>query len=188
MQWLAKIWHKYLLGAQQPWAIEKHDASGSLMILDYNHAYLKDIRSRLPDEMISSMSNQQVIQLWIDRYNHEHVEPKLEVVHAGIDEHGQIKMKLDWNHMFIKLLKRQGVPGETEEEMVENYLMMVTRDQREDAIAEDMVDALPGGAPDEADIDTVLDTMDPAMVRRLEKTIRRRAQSRGAARTRALDQ
>jgi hypothetical protein len=189
MQWLKAIWHKYLFGAQQPWAVERKDDVGSLQILDYNHAYVKDLRSRLPEELVQTANDAEVIQLWVDRYNHERVEPRLEVIHSGIDQEGRIRMKLDWNHTFIRLLQERGIPGETEEEMVENYLSMMTRQSQMDAIMGEMNDGQPQPPePSEEDIEGVLNTMDPETLRRLERTIRRRAQTRGTTRKRNIDQ
>lgn len=189
MQWLKAFWHKYLFGTQQPWAVERKDETGALSIPNYNHAYVRDLRARLPEELTQTATNAEVIQLWIDRYNHERVEPRLEVVHAGVDQDGRIRMKLDWNQTFIRMLQERGIQGESDEEMVETYLSMVTRNnQYEDDGLGEMANEQPQSTePSEDDIEGILNTMDPDTLRKLERSVRRRAQTRGSSRKRSLD-
>jgi len=177
MSWLTLFWHKYV-GVKEPWAVEVKDSHGQLSIKDCNAAYVRDLRARLPEELTSAATNDEVIKLWTDRYNHEKIEPKLEVVHSGILPDGRIKMQLEWNDAFIRQLQERGIQGETEEKMVENYLAAMTR-----KVDADMYDDEEGAdrpaapmLPDEHDIERELQNMDPEVVRRLERTIRRRSQ------------
>jgi hypothetical protein len=134
MKQLKAIWFKYFF-TKTPWAAERK-VDGMLVIDDYNQAYPAYLRTILPQDLTSGLTDDDVIGLWVDRYNREHAEPRLEVVHAGIDSSGKIKMKLDWNNAFIQQLYAQGIEGDTEEEMVEQYLTMVTHQRHyEDLIA-----------------------------------------------------
>ena len=177
---LSKEIERLLLEREQelhPKATEAKAADGTLSITDWNHAYVKDLRSRFPQELTIDKTDAEVVQLFVDRYNHEHVEPKLEVLHSGIDPDGRIKMKLDWNEAFINLLRERGVKGDTDEKMIENYLAMMTRKVDAELFDEDEGDVPPPGAlPGEREIERELENMDPEVVRRLEKTLRRRAQ------------
>jgi hypothetical protein len=66
---------------------------------------------------------------------------------------------------------------------------MMTRQSQMDAIMGEMNDGQPQPPePSEEDIEGVLNTMDPETLRRLERTIRRRAQTRGTTRKRNIDQ
>jgi len=171
----------------EPHVIELKDADGKLRVSSWNHAYVRDLRTRLPPELTASATDTEVVQLWVDRYNHEHEDPKLNVLHAGIESDGRIKMKLDWNDAFIRLLQERGIQGETEEKMIENYLAMMTRKVDAELFDEEEGEAAPRPViPDEHDIERELQDMDPEVVRRLEKAIRRRAQLK-TPRKRRLD-
>lgn len=165
-----------LKNLDEPKASETKDAEGRLSVTGYNSAYVRDLRNRLPTELTSSKTDAEVVQLWVDRYNHEHVVPKLEVLHSGIEPDGRIKMKLEWNDAFIRLLQERGITGDTEEKMIENYLAMMTRKVDAELFDEEEGPKAAPPLPDEHDIERELENMDPEVVRRLEKTLRRRAQ------------
>lgn len=176
-----KVIDERLKALEEPKATETKLPDGTLEVTGWNHAYVRDLRTRLPSDLTESKTDSEVVQLWVDRYNHEHVEPKLEVLHSGIEADGRIKMKLEWNSAFIRQLQERGIAGDTEEKMVENYLAMMTR--KVDADVFDEAEGEPGapsGArlPEEHEIERELENMDPEMVRRMEKVIRRRSQKR----------
>jgi hypothetical protein len=185
-----------LKNLEEPRATETKQPDGTLEVTGWNHAYVRDLRTRLPSDLTNGKTDSEVVQLWVDRYNHEHVEPKLEVLHSGIEADGRIKMKLEWNTAFVRLLQERGIAGDTEEKMVENYLAMMTRKVDADLYEEGEGEALTPNPrlPEEHEIERELEGMDPEVVRRMEKVIRRRAQKRPLtraelkpARNRSLD-
>lgn len=160
----------------EPKATETKDENGTLTVTQWNHAYAEAKRTSMPPELTVGKTDDEIVQLWVDRYNHEHVEPKLEVVHSGIDKMGRIKMKLEWNDAFIRLLQEQGIVGDTEEKMIENYLALMTRKVDAELFDEEEGPKASRELPNESDIERELENMDPEVVKRLEKTLRRRAQ------------
>lgn len=56
-------------------------------------------------------------------YKKESKEPWVNITGETYDPStGQMKMSLDWNESFIKLLRKQGLMGENEDELVEQWL------------------------------------------------------------------
>ena len=109
---------------------------GQLKAKAFNKAFILEQRARF-DTLATGMTDQQVLDLYLGRENLEREEPKLEILHFGIDEAGQLKIKLDWNHAFIRHLKLHGITGETEDEAIENYLARLTR-KVDDELNEDV--------------------------------------------------
>lgn len=60
------------------------------------------------------------------RYNSN--EPFVEVISSHFDEEQGIQLRLDWNPAFIKYLKKHGVPGHNEDEIVACWLRGLGRD------------------------------------------------------------
>jgi hypothetical protein len=172
MRWLKAFWYKFLLGAKQPWADTVLDEAGQLQVRDYNHAFVTDLLTKLPEDSTRMLTSKGVVNLWVARYNHEHTEPKLEVLHSGIEADGRIRMKLDWNDAFIKMLAERGIFGETEEEAVQNYLMQVGRVVNADEHA--LVEAAPTFEPTEDEIARELSSMSPTMAAKLERALSKR--------------
>lgn len=169
------FWHKYSFGSKQPWSIEKKAEDGSLSILDYNYAFLKDIKSRLPEELILSASDKEVIDIWVARYNYDHVDPKLEVIHAGIDASGKIKMQFEWNTNFIRQCRENGIQGETEDDVIGNYLSMLTRDNHYHSDKHEDQSLV----NEEAEIEKIVQSMKPETIAALERNIIKHQQTRG---------
>lgn len=119
-----------LLRSNQPKAKLKY-VDGKLAIKSYNSAFVEKQRATLGD-LTFGKSDEEVIQLYLQRENLVLEEPKLTVEHMGIDEDGRIQMKLDWNQAFIKLLAKNGIVSENEEEAVQAYLLKLTMDVAED--------------------------------------------------------
>jgi hypothetical protein len=104
---------------------------GKLVVKSHNKAWIDKLRWDLGD-LTFGKSDDEVVKLYVDRENLEHEEPRLTVDHMGIDENGKIKMKLDWNQAFIKLLRdKAGIVAESEEEAVQAYMLRLTMDVAE---------------------------------------------------------
>jgi hypothetical protein len=186
MSWFTKFWHK-TFATKTPWAEEVMGADGQLTVLDHNPAYAAQLRGRLPEDIVTtSMTDSEVVKLWVERRNHEMQEPKLEVVHSDITPDGKVKLKLEWNDAFIRLLQNRGFQGESEDDLVQNYLHQVTKTADARMFNEETGD-MPLAPPAEGDdIEAILDNTPPETLKALEKSIRRRAAQRGT-KTRTLD-
>jgi len=129
---LSNLWHKYLWGKAKPWADFQYDAQTSkLVIKNYNEAFVQKLRNDL-GTVAEGKPDEKVVQLYGDRETLEHEEPKLEVLHMGVDENGHVKMKLDWNKAFIDHIAKHGFASESEEESVQAYLASLTIDVAEE--------------------------------------------------------
>ena len=111
--------------SSDPWA-DLTFKDGKLTVKHYNDAFVSDLRVKLGDVVSDDMSDDQIVALYVDRENIEREEPRLEVVHFGIEEDGQLKIKLDWNKAFIDHLRKNGITGETEDEAIKEYLSRLT--------------------------------------------------------------
>jgi hypothetical protein len=122
---IASIWHKYLGGQNTPWASVKY-SDGKMSIDAYNTAFVDNLRQKF-GYLSDGKSDDEVVEIFINRENIESEAPRLDVKHSGIDSQGRIKMELDWNTSFIYHLAEHGIVGETEEEAVQKYLTMITK-------------------------------------------------------------
>jgi hypothetical protein len=111
--------------SDEPWA-DLQFTDGKLKVVDYNQAFVKKLRSQFGDLVTDQTSDDDVVKLYVDRENLEREEPRLEVLHMGIEEDGQLKIKLDWNKAFIDHLRKNGIVGETEDEAIKEYLSRLT--------------------------------------------------------------
>jgi hypothetical protein len=134
MSFFSNIWNKYLGGKDTAWA-DINYAGGKMIVKAYNDKFVDNLRVKMGD-LCDGLSNEDVIKLFSDRENIELEEPKLEVLHSGIDEDGRIKMELDWNTAFIRHLAENGIQAETEEEAVQMYLSLLTHQAADDIIPE----------------------------------------------------
>ena len=123
MDFFKTIWHKYLGGKATPWASIKY-VNGRMSVKAYNKAFADSIRAK--HNIFDENSDDEVVQLFADRETIEQEEPRLDVTHSGITEDGRIKMNLDWNPSFIRHLADNGITAETEEEAVQQYLVLIT--------------------------------------------------------------
>ena len=128
------IWNKYLGGKKTAWADIKY-VDGHVDVKGYNNLFVDNLRVKYGD-LSDGLTDEQVINLFCDRENIELEEPRLDVLHSGIDEDGRIKMKLDWNTAFIRHLNENGIQAETEEETIQIYLSLLTHQTAEDIIPE----------------------------------------------------
>lgn len=119
------LWHKFLGGKDKPWADIQFE-NKKLVVKNFNNAFVEQLKTELGD-LTDDKTDAEIVQLFGDRENIEHEEPRLEVLHFGVDEDGRVKMSLDWNTAFIKHLKAHGINAPTEEEAVEIYLMLLQR-------------------------------------------------------------
>ena len=109
----------------EPWA-DLQFTDGKLVVVDYNAAFVKKLRSQFGDLVNDETTDEEVVKLYVDRENIDREEPRLEVLHLGIEEDGQLKIKLDWNKAFIDHLRKNGISGETEDEAIKEYLSRLT--------------------------------------------------------------
>lgn len=109
----------------EPWA-DLHFSDGKLIVIDYNQAFVTKLRTSFGDLIDDSTTDDDIVKLYVDRENINKEEPRLEVIHMGIEEDGQLKIKLDWNKSFIDHLNKNGITGETEDEAIKAYLARLT--------------------------------------------------------------
>lgn len=109
----------------EPWADLQY-SNGKLTVVDYNAAFVTKLRTQFGDLINEDTTDDEVVKLYIDRENIEREEPRLEVLHMGIEDDGQLRIKLDWNKAFIDHLKKNGITGETEDEAIKEYLSRLT--------------------------------------------------------------
>lgn len=106
--------------------------NGKLEVTSYNKAFVNSIRSDLAAIIPDGATDDEVIALYVGRENIEREEPKLTVLHSGIEDDGRIRVELDWNQAFIKHLAKHGITGETDEDAVSTYLQQVVQDAGRD--------------------------------------------------------
>lgn len=187
MSFLTRLWHQAF--SSKPWSIEDR-SSGKLVITDWNAPFAAKLREELKEEIATSgaktLTDEDVVRMWVDRYNYERETPHLEVVHGEIGADGKISVKLEWNDAFIRMLQQSGIEGASEDDMIRKYLAWVTsKADREIAEAEEHADApeldydqaIQGSSkvPTEADIDAILNQMEPEILKMFSKNIRRRS-------------
>lgn len=134
MKWLDKLFGRKATelpketgpeDSNKPWAdIEFID--GQMKVNKYNKAFVEMLKQKFGDLIGNDDTDDQIVQLFIDRENLEREEPKLEIIHSGIEADGRLKIQLDWNKSFIEHLKKHGITGDTEEEAIEAYLSRLT--------------------------------------------------------------
>lgn len=185
---LTALWHKYV-NTSAPWS-DQAEVNGKLVIKDYNASYVQSLRDQLKDAIHGVVTDSDVVKLWVDRYNYERETPRLEVVHGEVSADGRVNVKLEWNDAFIKMLQEAGVEGESEDDMIRVYLASVTSRVDQEIAQADDVDtseqehdpAIQGKKmprqPSDADVDQILEQMDPEILKMFEKNIRRRAAKR----------
>lgn len=173
------------LADREPRATEVVDEYGQLAVSDWNAAYAASKRALLPPDLTKNLTDAEVVNLWVERRNIENEEPRLEMVHSDIMPDGQVAIKLDWNDAFIRLLQARGIEGKDEEELIQNYLHVVSNRADSELFEEETAD-IPLVPPTEDDIEAILDKTDPETLRQIEKSVRRRAAQRGQ-RQRSLD-
>jgi len=130
MSFFTSLWHKYLGGKKEPWA-DVNIISGKIQVKSYNKAFVENIKLKMGD-LTDGLNDQAVVDLFSGRENVELEEPRLDVVHSGIDNDGRIKMELDWNTAFIRHLAENGIEAESEEEAVQMYLSLLTHQAADD--------------------------------------------------------
>jgi hypothetical protein len=110
-----------------------------MIVKSYNVAFVEYLRKTLGDLTVDK-TDDEVIKIFVERENEEYEEPRLDVVHSGITEDGRVQMKLDWNRSFIRHLKENGIDAETEEESINRYLSLITKQAAEDSGLLDAMD------------------------------------------------
>lgn len=56
-------------------------------------------------------------------------EPFVEIVSETFSEEGGVQLRLDWNAPFINYLKKNGFTGPTDEAIVDNWLISLSRER-----------------------------------------------------------
>ena len=188
MDWITALWYKHVK-SNTPWSISA-EADGKLIVREYNSGYVQGLRAELKDAIHGIMTDEDVVKLWVDRYNYERETPRLEVVHGEVSVDGRINVKLEWNDAFIKMLQAAGVEGESEDDMIRVYLASVTSKVDREVAEADEVDTseqpqaqaqtrvVSSKQPSDSDVDQILEQMDPDVLKMFEKNIRRRAAKR----------
>ena len=185
MSWLTAFIHKYIL-TKAPWS-DVTDDGVTLKVVNYNAAFVRDLRDQLKDQIFGTMTDHDVVKMWVGRINHEREAPRLDVIHGEITADGRVSIKLDWNDAFIRMLTAAGIEGATEDEMVRVYLSTVTSNAAREVDEDLVVDnaPLPPGVlakaeakPTATDVSAILDGMDPEVLKMFEKDIRSRAAKR----------
>lgn len=164
MGFLSKIWHKYLGGQSTAWAdLRLNHTTNEVVVVDWNDAFAATVRDQLGHEVTHDKTNSQVIAMYNDRSVIEHEEPKLDVKHLGITNDGLIKTELDWNQAFIRHLRDNGITGETDEQAIQLYLSLLTKnvvDEDEDE---------PNQLLSREQVDMAFDEIDHETARELEE-------------------
>lgn len=132
MSFFTSLWHKYLGGKKEPWA-DVNLVAGKIKVKSYNKAFVDNLKVKFGD-LTEGLDDDKVVSLFSDRENVELEDPRLDVVHSGIDGDGRIKMELDWNTAFIRHLADNGIEAESEEQAVQMYLSLLTHQAAEDII------------------------------------------------------
>lgn len=60
---------------------------------------------------------------------YESNEPFVEIVSETFSEEGGVQLRLDWNQPFIKYLKANGFSGPTDESIVDNWIVSLSRER-----------------------------------------------------------
>lgn len=127
MNWLIAFWHKYSYGKNVPWAkIHIDEKTGFISISNWNQEYIKIISEKLPPDLISAMLDYEIVKLWVDRYNLKLEAPKLTVVHGKALEDSTIELDISWNMAFITQLRNLGFNGDSDEDIVHQYLNSIS--------------------------------------------------------------
>lgn len=56
-------------------------------------------------------------------------EPYVEIVSENFTEEGGVQLRLDWNAPFIKYLKENGFSGPSDEAIVDNWIISLSRER-----------------------------------------------------------
>lgn len=56
-------------------------------------------------------------------------EPYVEIVSETFSEEGGVQLRLDWNRPFIDYLKKNGFTGPSDEAIVDNWLISLSRER-----------------------------------------------------------
>lgn len=153
--WYAWIWLKSLFSGPATPAAPVEDTlkpqakiafvDGRMRVESYNSAFIDDLKVKM-GELTIGKSDDDIVQLFLDREAISIEEPRLDVQHFGITEEGHVQMKLDWNTAFIKHLKQNGIEGETEEMAVNKYLALITKNAAVEEGLLDMMDPMAAAA------------------------------------------
>lgn len=150
----------------KPWADFKY-TNGKLTVSDYNKPFVEEIKVKIGHQLDEELSDDQLVKLYVDRENIEREEPRLDVIHLGIEDDGNLKIELDWNKSFIEMLKKNGITGETEDDAIREYLARLTTEQTPDLSDAALDDAF-------ADIDAQLSQEFQEAAEKINKTKKRK--------------
>jgi len=109
----------------QPTAMIK-TIDGKIKVKSYNQAFITKIKNRLGDIAVG-LTNDEIIKCYEERENVEKEDPVLNIKHFRMEDDGRIKVELDWNYSFIRYLAENGITAETEDETIQKYLSLITR-------------------------------------------------------------
>lgn len=150
---LQKIWYNYV-NTKTPWVSAEYVANraeGPIVVKGYNKAFIQSLRKDY-GYIADSKTDEELIDIFAKRENSYQEEPRLDVHHAGINSDGSVRVELDWNTSFIRHLEEHGIVGETEDEAIQMYLSLVTKNFVENAESEDIREQLESEIAAELDI------------------------------------
>jgi hypothetical protein len=124
---LKSLWRTYVWNTSTPWADIGYDGK-KLLVKGFNKAFVDEQRNKQGD-LCDGKTDKEIVNLFVDRENVEREDPKLDIIHMGIEADGKIKVKLDWNRAFIRHLQENGISGETEDEAIQAYLQLLTMNE-----------------------------------------------------------
>lgn len=70
------------------------------------------------------------------RKRYESDEPFVEIISQTFTEENGVQLRLDWNKPFIEYLRKNGVTGPTDEAIVDNWLVSLSRERIAEAGSE----------------------------------------------------
>lgn len=177
--------------SSQAW-VDLREVDGKLTAHAWNKAFIADLRKSLEEELVRQgtyKTDQEVVDLWLARRNHESEKPVLNVVHTSINKDGTLNLRLEWNDAFIKMLRDNGFDAEDEDTLVQSYLASIARENAGVDLPAQQQQAMDDDAPAmmqniithaaATDVNALLDDLPSDIVKDLERELRRRAQMRG---------
>lgn len=125
-----KLWFDHLGGKKKSW-VDMSYQDDKLIVKNFNKTFANECRNKLGNIISDNKTDKEVIDIFIERKNINREEPKLEVIHCGIDKDGFVKVELDWNNAFINHLRNNGFSGNSEEDLIQSYLERVSMNSAE---------------------------------------------------------
>lgn len=102
----------------------------TLTTLASNISNLQNERDELQQQIEANTQKLFEAALEADRKKrYDSPEPFVEIVSQTFSEEGGVQLRLDWNKPFIDYLKKNGFTGPSEESIVDNWLISLSRER-----------------------------------------------------------